>query len=107
MHPAVQGRVIHMWMSAQTSRSVRLSQVQEVQQLLQHKQQKGQSSGAKTSTLWDSSCVMQHQGLLMLLDGHSVEQVSAGHLQVKLVPRKPPSGTTQDAASTPCLYRSV
>jgi hypothetical protein len=99
MHSAVLRRVIHLWLSAHTSRSVRLSQVQEVEQLLQHKQRRRQSSGAKTSTLWGSSCVMMHRGLLLLLDAQKVAQVSSGELQVQCVQRGPASSKAQDPAT--------
>lgn len=79
-HPALQRRVVHMWLAQQTGRAVRTSQVQEVLALLRP----DRHTGDKTSTLWRSSCVLRHQELLLLLNVHALRQLMHGEVRLQL-----------------------
>jgi len=80
-HPALQRRVVQLWLSQQTSRSVGFTHVEEVLQLLRS----GVGTGIRTSTLWGSSCVLRYKQLLLLLDAATVQQVLSRKLQVGCV----------------------
>jgi hypothetical protein len=79
MHPALQRRVIQLWLSQHTRKSVTHLQVREVLQLLQP----GHGTGSKTSTMWRSSYVMRYQQLLLVLDAPMVQELLSGRLQVQ------------------------
>jgi hypothetical protein len=79
MHPALQRRVVQLWLSQHTPKSVTHLQVHEVLQLLQP----GHDTGSKTSTLWRSSCVMRYRQLLLVLDASMGQELLSGQLQVQ------------------------
>lgn len=79
LHPALQRRVVQLWLSRHTCKSVTNQQVQEVLQLLQP----GHGTGSKTSTLWRSSSVVRYQQLLVVLDASTAQELMRGQLQVQ------------------------
>lgn len=95
LHPALQRKVVHLWLSKHTARYVGSRHVGEVLDLLRP----GQSTGDKTSTLWGSSCVLRHRQLLLVLDAASVRQVLAGELRVQQLTSQAGPDAQQAAAA--------
>jgi hypothetical protein len=81
LHPALQLRVLHLWLSQQNPKCAKVAQVREVWRLLQQ----GKCTGAKSSTLWGSSYVMRYQQVLLVVDAVTGKQVLSGDVQVQRV----------------------
>jgi hypothetical protein len=93
LHPALQLRVLHLWLSQQNPKCAKVSQVREVWRLLQQ----GRGTRAKTSTLWGSSYVMRYQQMLLVVDAVTGKLVLSGDVQVQRV--RVDGGALQAAAA--------